>query len=314
MEDSKPSRLETKQILSHSLYIDLFNLILSTVFAVVTGSVVMVVASLQSFAELSSAGMLLYGRRYANKRPTKLHPFGFGKELYYWLTLAVFVLVGAVAVISIERGYSQLITPVAVHHASWAIGALAVALVGNLYSFRTSLTKLLEGQPLSQAWKAFLNSPLIATKTTVVLDVMGVTTGLFGIIGLVVYEVSGNLSQVEGVAAMIMGFALALFAFIVPLSVRTFVTGQSAPPETERRIRDAAREVAEVKHVLGLRTMVLSSDKLMVDIDVHLRDGLSTDQVEAAVERVKAAIEATGEGMRVHVEPDAYVDVHTNKP
>ncbi len=312
MDDSKSSKLETSRVLSNSLVIDLFNLVLSTVFAVFTGSIVMVVAGLQSFAELSSAGMLLYGRKYANKRPTKLHPFGFGKELYYWLTLAVFVVVGAVAVISVERGYSQLINPIMIQHTNWAIGALAVALIGNLYSFRASITKLLEGQPLSHIWKAFLNSPLIATKTTVVLDVMGVTTGLFGIIGLTAYKLSGSVSQVEGVAAMIMGFSLGVFAFIVPLSVRTFVTGQSAPPETERRIRDAAREVPEVKHVLGLRTMVLSSDKLMVDIDVHFRDGLSTDQVEAAVERVKEAIEATGEGMRVHVEPDAYVDVHTN--
>ncbi|HSW65720.1 MAG TPA: cation transporter [Bacillota bacterium] len=312
MDDSKPSRLETQRVLSTSLYIDLCNLILCTVFAVITGSVVMVVAGLQSFAELTSAGMLLYGRRYANKRPTKLHPFGFGKELYYWLTLAVFVLVGAVAVIAVERGYSQLLAPMIIQHIGWGIGALAVALLGNIYSLRSSIIKLLDGQPLRTAWKAFLSSPLIATKTTVVLDIMGVTTGLFGIIGLAIYEFSNDIPQVEGVAAMVMGFSLGLFAFIVPLSVRTFVTGQSAPPETERRIRDAARAVPEVKHVLGLRTMVLSSDKLMVDIDVHFRDGLSTDQVEAAVERVKEAIEATGEGMRVHVEPDPYVDVHTS--
>ncbi len=310
MEETRQRSLKTKRVLAASLYIDLGNLILSTAFAILTGSAVMLVAAFQSLAELGSASMLLYGRKYANKRPTKLHPFGFGKELYYWLTFAVFVLVAAVAVIAIGRGYSQLINPGSIHHVLPAIAVLVVALVGNLYSFQQSLSRLLDGQPVRHAWKAFVTSPVIAAKTTVVLDVMGVTTGLFGIVGLVLYKVTGDVSQVEGVAAMLMGVVLALFAIIVPMSVRTFVTGQSAPLETERRIRDAARDIPEVEHVLGLRTMVLSSDKLLVDIDVHLRDRLSTDQVETAVEKIKEAIEATGEGMKVHVEPDAYVDVH----
>ena len=65
-------------------------------------------------------------------------------------------------------------------------------------------------------------------------------------------------------------------------------------------------------HVLGMRTMLLGSDKLLVNIEVHLKDGLNTDQVEVAVEKVKESIEATanGEGLTVHVEPDAYHDVH----
>ncbi len=308
MDDSKQDVLETNRVLKSSLYIDLGNLILCTVAAIITGSAIVLVAALQSFAELSTEGLLIYGRKYVNKRPTKLHPFGFGKELYYWLTLAVFVLVAFVAVAAIQRGYSQLLSPKDLHHPLIGVGILALSVVANLYSLRASIMRMLEGQPIKNVIKVFNTSPAIAAKTTAVMDVMAVTVTAVGVIGLLLFSIAGSVPQIDGVGAVIMGLVLVFFAVVVPLSVRTFVTGQSAPPETERRIRDAARTIPEVRHVLGLRTMVLSSDKLMVDIDVHLRDGLSTDQVEAAIERVKQAIEATGDGMRVHVEPDAYVD------
>ncbi|HSW99489.1 MAG TPA: cation transporter dimerization domain-containing protein, partial [Patescibacteria group bacterium] len=94
------------------------------------------------------------------------------------------------------------------------------------------------------------------------------------------------------------------------ISVRGLVMNQGAPRELERKIRDAAREVPEVKHVIGMQTTMVGSDKLLANIDVHLKDGLNTDQVEEVVEKVKEATEQTSDGLQVHVEPDAVEDAH----
>jgi divalent metal cation (Fe/Co/Zn/Cd) transporter len=112
-----------------------------------------------------------------------------------------------------------------------------------------------------------------------------------------------------------MSVVLGIAAVMLLVSVRSLVTGQGAPKELERRIRDAAREVPEVKHILAMRTLMVGSDKLLVNIDVHFKDGLKTDEVEKAVAKVKTAVEACGdkEGLRVHVEPDP-LEEHFHAP
>jgi cation diffusion facilitator family transporter len=303
--------LTTKKVLVTSLAVDVFNLVLGVAIALFTGSVVMLTAALQSFAELSSSVSLRLGRRYTNRRPTKLHPFGFGKEVYYWSTLATFTVIGIVAAVAFTSGYKEVLQPSTINHLWIAYLALGLTWLANAYSFWSSTRKLLEGRPLRELHRALLDSPVISTKTTAVLDVMGIMSSTLGLLSLAIYGITGN-GLFDGLGAIAMGLILAISAVALLVSVRTLVTGQSAPPELERKIRDATREVSEVQHVLGMRTMMLSSDKLLVNIEVHLKDGLTTDQVEHVVEKVKQSIESIGEseGFRIHVEPDAFEEVH----
>ncbi|HSX32624.1 MAG TPA: cation diffusion facilitator family transporter [Candidatus Saccharimonadales bacterium] len=311
MEKTQLKPLKTQRVLMLSFVVDGFNLVLSIVAAVITGSVVLLVTALQSLAELSSAGILLFGKRYANKRPTKLHPFGFGKELYFWTTIGAFVIIAATGVLAYHYGYEELLHPTSFEHEPVALAALFVVLATNIYSFYKSSGKLLGGLGFQDLPKVFMASPLLAAKTTVVLDIMGALASVIGLVFLSGAIVANNV-RLDGIGALLMGTVYFAGSVALLFSIRGLVTGQSAPPEVERRIRDAAREVPEVKHVLGMRTMMLGSDKLLVNIEVHLKDGLTTDQVEDAVERIKHEIDhsASADGLTVHVEPDAYHDVH----
>jgi divalent metal cation (Fe/Co/Zn/Cd) transporter len=212
-------------------------------------------------------------------------------------------MVAITATLSFRYGYHNFKNPTEVHKIFIAIVVLAIAVVTNSYSFMLSARKLLDGKPISKLWTAFLASPHIAPKSTLVLDAMGVLAALFGLASLGLYIVTGN-SQFDGIGAMLVSLVLAAAAIVLLITIRSLVIGQSAPREMERRIRDAVREIPEVRHIVGMRTMMLGSDSLLVNIDVHLRDGLSTDQVEAVVETVRETAEKTGEGFTVHVEPD----------
>jgi divalent metal cation (Fe/Co/Zn/Cd) transporter len=132
-----------------------------------------------------------------------------------------------------------------------------------------------------------------------------------GLFGLGMYGLSGfGAAQFDGVGALAMGVGLLLSGVALLISVHGLVMNQSAPREVERKIRDAAREVPEVKHVIGMQTTMVGSDKMLANIDVHLKDGLNTDQVEDVVEKVKEAAEQSTEGVQAHVEPDAMDDAH----
>jgi divalent metal cation (Fe/Co/Zn/Cd) transporter len=213
-------------------------------------------------------------------------------------------MVAITATLSFKYGYQEFKNPTDVKHIGIAIIVLVIAVGTNGYSFLLSMRKLLEDKPIRKLWDAFIASPHIAPKSTLVLDAMGVLAAVFGLFSLIAYMATGN-SQFDGIGAMLVSLVLVASAIVLLITIRSLVIGQSAPREMERRIRDAVRdEVPQVRHIVGMRTMMLGSDKLLVNIDVHLRDGLSTDQIEEVVEHIREAAENTGEGFTVHVEPD----------
>jgi cation diffusion facilitator family transporter len=308
MEENPPAAPSTKKVLFTSLFVDVFDLAMNAVVAAVTGSAIMLVEALEGFAGLCSVALLLFANKRSTTKATKLHPFGYGREISYWSTIAAFVIVASVGVIAVHTGYQKVLSdnPAQVKHSWLAFIALAIALGTNGYSFWTSLKKLLSGQPLESIAKIFMTAPMVAPKTTVVLDAMGSTVALVGLFFMGMYGLSGfAVARFDGIGALAMGIGLLLSAVALLISVRGLVMSQGAPRELERKIRDAAREVPEVKHVIGMQTTMVGSDKLLANIDVHLKDGLNTDQVEQVVERVKEATEQVNEGVQVHVEPDA---------
>jgi len=312
MEETEKPQLSTKRVLVTALGIDIFDLIMNAIVAAITGSAIMLVEAIEGFAGLCSVGMLLFADKRSNTKATKLHPFGYGREISYWSTIAAFIIVASAGVFAVHLGYQKVLSdnPAPVRHVWLAFIGLTIALGSNGYSFFTSLRKLLDGAPVESISRVFMTSPRVAPKTTVVLDAMGSAVALVGLFILSVYVLGGStVARLDGVGALAMGLGMILSAFGLLLSVRALVMNQGAPREMERKIRDAAREVPEVKHVVGMQTTMVGSDKVLANIDVHLKDGLNTDQVEEVVEKVKEATEQV-EGVQVHVEPDAMEDAH----
>lgn len=313
MDEKSSSAPTIKRVLFTSLIVDVAGVVLNAVAALVTGSAIMLVSALEGFAGLVSVAMLLFADKRSNTRATKLHPFGYGREISYWSTIAAFVIVATVGVIAVQAGYRKLLAdnPSAVHYAWLAIVVLLISFTSNGYSFWTALKKLLDGQEVHSFRRVFMQSPRVAPKTTVVLDAMGSTVALVGLLFMVLYALSGSsVARLDGMGAVAMGIGLLLSAAGLLLSVHSLVMNQGAPRELERKIRDAAREVPEVKHVIGMQTTMVGSDKMLANIDVHLKDGLNTDQVEKVVEKVKEATEQSTEGVIAHVEPDAMDESH----
>ncbi|HSW74659.1 MAG TPA: cation diffusion facilitator family transporter [Candidatus Saccharimonadales bacterium] len=303
--------VSTKRVLMTSFIVDVIDVLTNGVIAIITRSAVMFAETLQGVADLSSVGMLLIGYRRANKRPTKLHPFGFGKELYYWSTLAAFVVLTITATLTLVFGFRELAHPNHIRNLASALAILSLSLVTNGYAFWVSSRKLLEGQPYAQLVKVFAGSIKVAPKTAVVLDAVGTVAAVFGLISLALYRITGY-TRFDGIGAIVIGLALVSSASILLLGSRSLVTGRSASRQLERKIRDAARDVPEVEHVLGVQTMVMGSDDVLANLNVHLKDGLNTDQVERSVDKIKNAVEASDdeEELLVHVEPDDPDTVH----
>jgi len=73
-------------------------------------------------------------------------------------------------------------------------------------------------------------------------------------------------------------------------NVRGFIIGVSAPEEVKRQIKRIALEVEGVEEILDLKVMVIGSGRLFVNLDIHVKEGVITEEIEKLIDKVKTSI------------------------
>jgi cation diffusion facilitator family transporter len=282
--------VSAQRVVATSFIVDLSDVGLNIAAAVLSGSVVMLTEGLQGSADLLTSGLLWIGIKRARRRANKQYPFGFGRELFFWALMAGVSMFILTAGMSFYFGLQRFLNPQPLHNLGFAYFSLVIGLVTNLYAFNLSRRRL--NLPFRQPYRALHNlrqSNLIESKSTLTLDAMGSTASFLGLIALLLYGLTGN-SRFDGIGAMIVGIASAVFAVLLIVEVRDMITGRSATKDIEQQISATALSVEGVKKVLDLRTMVLGAEDLLVNIELHLDPTLTTTQIENLTDQVKARI------------------------
>lgn len=273
------SRISSERVIIISFLVDLIDVLTSVLVAFFTGSVVMLAQVLEGLADLSASGFLLIGLVRSKKPSDKKHPFGYGREIYFWTMLSAVLILGLTSTLSFYFGWKRFINPSAITNIYLAFAILGLTAITNGYALSLSARKLLRGRNIMQ----------IEIKTAFVLDLMGTLASIFGFVALIIYQITGNL-MFDGIGAMATGLLLAIFGVMLVFSIRELIIGQSASTETEDKIRKATLIQPEVKKVLGLKTLHIGSEKLLVNAEVNLNSNLTTREIEGIIDRIKEDI------------------------
>lgn len=284
----KPRPSASRVILT-SFFVDVLDVITSLVIAFISGSVIMLAQVLEGVADLTASGFLLIGLIRSRRPSDKRHPFGYGLEVYFWTMLASILVLGVTSTLSIYFGWKRFLNPLPIHNIYFAFGILGLTSFTNGYALSLSSRRLLKGRSILLLRKAFINSPLIDTKTAFVLDLMGTLASIFGLLALVFYKVSGNL-LFDGLGAMAIGGLLVIFGVLLIVPIRELIIGQSASPEVENKIRKATLMQPEVRKVLDLKTVHIGPERLLVNAEVNLKSDLTTKDIEGIMDRIKEHI------------------------
>lgn len=307
------STITTKRALVTSFVVDLLDVVMNFIVAALTGSAVMLAEAMEGLADLSSVSLLLVGHKRSSRKADHNYQFGYGKELYFWALLSAVVILLVTATLSFYFGLEKFLNPHPVQWAGLAYAVLAIAILTNGYAFSVSARLLLSGKPFTKLPRIFIESSLLAPKTTVVLDTMGTLAAFFGLVSLIIYGITGD-SRFDGAGAMIIGVTLAVFAMVLLNGVRGLITGRSVPRLLAADIRTAAMKVPGVLGVLDLRTMILGASSTLVNIEIHIKDGLTTDEIEVIIDKVKDEVGRAVPGYtHVQVEPET-PDAVATKP
>ncbi len=286
MVGTKPV-ITANRVVITSFLVDVSDIALSIVAAIMSGSVVMLTQSLQGAADLLTSGLLWIGVSRSARARDKKHNFGYGRELFFWILMAGISMFVLTAGLSFHFGLDRFLHPEPVHDLPLAYTVLAIGTVTNFYAFRLSLIRLGGWRiNLRKAISVVIGSNLIESKSTLILDLMGTIASLLGLTALIIYGVSGDFRW-DGLGAMIVALACAFFAVLLIAEVRDLIIGRSASAETRGQIIQAAVSVGGVVRVLDLRTMFLGSENLLINMEVHLDHRMKTRDIERVMDEIK---------------------------
>lgn len=282
-------KISLKKVIATSFLVDLLDVVLSLTVAIISGSAIMFTETLEGISDLAASGILFIGFARSIKHPDKTHPFGYGREIYFWALISALITFGVTATFSIYFGVQKILHPHPVHNIYLVFIVLLIALGTNGYAFLLSYRRLLRKRSPKQIIKIFYRSSLVETKTTFILDLMGTIAAVIGLCALTIYVVTGNYA-LDGFGAICMGLVVALGAVFLIAGIRDLLVGRSASSEVELKIKKAALQIDEVDEVLGLKTLHMGPERLLVNLDVHMNGTLTTRQLEKLIDKIKAQI------------------------
>ncbi len=281
--------IQAKDVVLTSLLVDCLDVALSILVAVLSGSVIMFSQVLQGLADLTCSALLMIGLQSSKRVEDRTHPFGYGREIYFWTLIASLVMFAISSFFSIHLGWERFLHPAKVENVYLAFGVLGLTLITNGYAFWLSLIRLLRNRSWKSVASIFFRSSLVETKTTFTLDLMGAMASLFGIASLIIYQVTGD-ERMDGLGAIFIGLVIAVFAYMLIMGIKDLLIGRSASREIEDRIIKATKNIREVRSVVGLKTMHIGSERLLVNIDVNLNAQLTTREIEKLIDAIKKEV------------------------
>ena len=270
----------------------------------VTGAASMLAEGVHSVADTGNQGLLFLGGRRARKAPTQQHPFGFGRERYFWSFVVAVVLFTAGGLFALLEGVEKLRHPHELESWEWAAGTLVVAFVLEAFSLRTAVreSRALKGE---QRWSAFVRHAKVPELPVVLLEDMGALLGLaFALVGVGLAEVTGN-PRFDALGSIAIGLLLGFIAFVLAVEMKSLLIGEAAAPAMQSRICSALEGTDGIERVIHLRTEHLGPEDLLVVAKIAVEASTATGETAQLIDRAEAAVRAAvPEARLIFLEPD----------
>jgi cation diffusion facilitator family transporter len=269
----------------------------------ITGASSMLAEAVHSVADTSNQGLLLLGQRTSKRQATKEHPFGFGRDRYFYSFIVALMLFSLGSAFAIYEGIHKLQHPEPLTSPLVAVGILLVAIALEGYSFRTAISESSKIKG-NVTWWGFIRQSRTPELPVVLLEDAGALLGLvFALFGVGLSLVTDDPAW-DGVGTLMIGALLGVIAIILIIEMKSLLIGEGATPKELDTITTAIVG-GRVQRLIHIRTQYLGPDELLVAAKIALEPGLPlTDvaaEIDAAEARIREAVKAAG---LIYLEPD----------
>lgn len=268
-----------------------------------TGSSSMLAEAVHSLADTTNQGLLLLGRKQSLRRATPDHPFGFGRERYFYSFVVALMIFTLGAVFAVYEGIHKIEHPEPLSFPLVAVIILVVAIALEGFSFVTAMgeSRKIKG---SVSWWGFIRQSRTPELPVVLLEDSGALCGLvLALLGVGLSVLTGDAVW-DGIGTLAIGVLLGVIAIILIVEMKSLLIGEGA---TESELRTILAELvsAPVERVIHIRTLYLGPDELLVAAKLALTPNLTVAEVARAIDDAEARVRAKVPSARlIYLEPD----------
>jgi len=277
--------------------------------AYITGSSAMLSEGIHSLVDTGNGGLLLYGMSRSQRPADAQHPFGHGKELYFWALIVAVLIFAIGGGMSFYEGIKHLEHPEPLEDAKWNYIVLGVSILFEGAALYLAMRALLEKQaPGVSFWTTLRTSRDPAVFASVLENAAAVAGLLIALLGVYFGHLLNN-PLFDGGASIIIGLLLMGVAVLLVSRTKALLVGEGVSADTLAELQAIARRTPGVTTVRPPLTMYLAPDDVMLALDVDFDDHLTASQVEEAVVAMQDSIRAGHpEYKRIFIEAKSLAD------
>jgi len=270
-----------------------------------TGSSAMFSEGIHSLVDTGNGFLLLVGIRRSKKPADELHPFGYGKEVFFWsfvVALMIFAIGGG---FSVREGIKHLQHPQPLTNFGWNYLVLTLAMLFEGAALRVALQEFNRNRGSKPFFRALKDSKDSATLAVVIEDTAA-------LLGLVIAFLSVFLGQItgweyfDGIGSVLIGILLVTVSLFFAIECKALLIGEGLLPENVEKITSILEEEKRVLNFRRPLTLYFGPHQVLVNLDVNFADDLTADEIEATVDsletRIKAALPRVN---RIYIEAEA---------
>ncbi len=272
----------------------------------VTGAASMLAEGVHSVADSGNQALLLWGGAAAKRPPTPEHPFGFGRERYFWSFVVALVIFTLGSLFALYEGTHKLSDPEPLTSPWIAVAILVFGIIVEGFSFRTAVN---EARPRkgTRSWWDYIRQAKSPELPVVLLEDLGALFGLMiALVGIGLAAVTGN-ARYDAIGSISIGILLGAIAVVLAIEMKSLLIGEAADPAAESAVRDAIVSSDEVERIIHLRTLHLGPEHILIGVKVDFARMHDFPALAAAIDALEARVRAAVDvRCTIYVEPDVY--------
>jgi cation diffusion facilitator family transporter len=255
----------------------------------ITGSSAMLSEGIHSSVDTFNGVLLLVGIRLSQRPATPEHPFGHGKELYFWSLIVAVLIFGLGGGVSFFEGVQHIRHPQPLHDPAWNYMVLGAAALFEGISFTIALRQFLKQAGAEPFWEAIHRSKDPTTYTVLAEDSAALAGLAIAAAGIWLSH-RFDRPELDGAASLLIGVLLAVVATFLTWQSRDLLIGEGIRPETARAIRSIALAVPQVRDVGRVLSMYVGPDDALVTMDLDFDEGTAAADASLAIADVERQV------------------------
>lgn len=255
-----------------------------------TGSSSMLSEGIHSVVDTGNGLLMLYGDYKSQTPPDENHPFGHGRELYFWALIVAISIFAVGGGMSVYEGITHLQHPVEISSPFWNYAVLGISFIFEAISWAygwKAFRKTKKGKSLLQA----IHVSKDPTSFTVILEdstaILGLVIAFLGVF----LGHQFNYPYFDGIASIIIGLLLCVVALFLGYETKGLLIGEAVDKETLKGIHAIAESDSEVEKVLNALTLYFGPHDVLLTLELKFKKNISATDLRSAIRRIEKNVQ-----------------------